>query len=88
MDLEGQTEGTGHDLITINSSIQCIFFERLGCSNSCSNAAEFLPSWNSHSVGFGIRGVTSGLLGPKLEWPFSLEYLPSLTSLSPQCTVS
>lgn len=50
-------------------------FEHQGCSGSCSNTADKF-------------GVTSGLLDPKLEWPFSLEYLPTLTSLGPQCTFS
>lgn len=51
------------------------FFEHLGCSGSRTNTADKF-------------GVTSGLLDPKLEWPFSLEYLPTLTSLGPQCTFS
>lgn len=34
-------------------------------------------------IGSRVLDVASGLLGPKLEWPFSLEHLSLLTSVCP-----
>lgn len=90
MDLEGQTYVTGQDMVQLPLILPLSTYFLNICdvpANVQAWQTKSLPSWNCHHW-VSVLGVTSGLLGPKLEWLFSLEYAPPDLPLPSQCTLS
>lgn len=85
MDLEGQTYVTGQDIVQLPLVLPfstCF----LNICDALANVRHGRQSPSPHGAVVHwvmVLGVTSGLLGPKLEWPFSSEYAPPDLPLPP-----